>query len=288
MSPSAGASTFSNPAPIAAPASGTLGPASPYPSTISVAGMPVGLAAGPRVTLNGLAHGFPRDLDILLVGPEGSSFVGQRSLLMSDVCGSNLTALTGQNFTFVPSGGLVLPANPASTCQGGISAPTDNDPASDAFPAPAPPVVSPANLAQFAGTKTNGTWQLWANDDLGGGVGTIAGGWSLELLPKVKCGGKQATSYALVGTPGDDLISGTSANDVVVGLGGDDRVQTGLGKDVICGGGGDDRIFAGSGADRLFGQAGNDQLGGGVGRKDVCSGGKGKDRAPQCEKRKGI
>jgi RTX calcium-binding nonapeptide repeat (4 copies) len=285
----ASAAIFTNPAPLAVPGTGTAGPASPYPSTISVADMPVGLAAGPKVTLSGVSHAFPRDLDVLLVGPTGSFFTAQRSLLMSDVCGGGLTPLTGQNFTFVPAGGLPMPAAPAASCQSSNNwAPSDGDPPPDVFPGPAPPVVSDANLAQFAGTKTNGTWQLWVNDDLGGQSGAIAGGWSIELLPAVKCGGKSATVYSHVGTPGDDVLQGTIKNDVMLGMGGDDRIKAGLGADVICGGTGNDVMFGGNGADRLFGQAGKDRLGGGIGVKDACVGGKGKDRAGQCEKLKGI
>ena len=203
---SAAASTFSNPTPIAVPGAGTSGPAAPYPSAISVAGLPVGLAAGPVVKLTGVSHGFPRDLDVLLVGPTGASFSGQRSLLMSDVCGSSLIPLTGQSFTFVSTGGTPMPANPSIPCATASWAPTDNEPSTDVFPSPAPPVVSNADLAAFANTKSNGTWQLWASDDIAGQSGAIAGGWSLELLPDVKCGGKQATVAAHVGTAGPDVI----------------------------------------------------------------------------------
>ncbi|HMP84148.1 MAG TPA: S8 family serine peptidase, partial [Verrucomicrobiota bacterium] len=71
-----------NSAPISIPATGSSGPASPFPSTISVNGV-TGTVSKVTVTLRSLSHTFPDDLDILLVGPGG-----QKTLLMSD-CGGN-------------------------------------------------------------------------------------------------------------------------------------------------------------------------------------------------------
>ena len=67
--------TFSNSAAIVIPATGTGAgtgaPATPYPSTITVAGItdPV---ARVTVTLKQASHTFPDDIDILLVGPTGA------------------------------------------------------------------------------------------------------------------------------------------------------------------------------------------------------------------------
>src|SRR5689334_24815951 len=49
-------------------------PASPYPSTIAVAGM-TGVVTRVTVTLLGLTHPFPDDLDLLLVSPTGQKSV---------------------------------------------------------------------------------------------------------------------------------------------------------------------------------------------------------------------
>jgi len=52
----------------------------PYPSTISVSGL-TGVVGKVTVSLNGLSHSFPDDLDIMLISP-----TGQKIMLMSD-CG---------------------------------------------------------------------------------------------------------------------------------------------------------------------------------------------------------
>ena len=57
-------STFSNTDGISIPASGTSGPAGPYPSTINVSGLN-GFTNDVNVTLNDLTHTWPGDIDIL-------------------------------------------------------------------------------------------------------------------------------------------------------------------------------------------------------------------------------
>jgi uncharacterized repeat protein (TIGR01451 family) len=112
----------------------------------------------------------------------------------------------------------------------------------------------------------------------------------------------------IVGTPGNDVLQGTTHADIIVGLGGNDQifgnrgndlicagpgadfVDGGPGKDVIIGGRGPDRLFGGDGADvirgkngrdRLFGQGGDDLLNGGAGR-DRCKGGPGANTILNC------
>jgi Ca2+-binding RTX toxin-like protein len=70
------------------------------------------------------------------------------------------------------------------------------------------------------------------------------------------CGGMLAT---IVGTPGDDVLRGTTDADVIAALKGDDRVEALAGNDVVCGGEGTDTLVGGEGADILL-----DGLGGGV------------------------
>ena len=60
-----------------------FGPASVYPSTITVSGV-TGTVHQVIVTLHNLSHPFPDDLDMLLVGPGG-----QRVILMSDAGGGH-------------------------------------------------------------------------------------------------------------------------------------------------------------------------------------------------------
>src|SRR5262245_1809359 len=76
--------TFSNPAAIAVPAAGSpngIGPASPYPSAITVSGM-MGTITDVNVTLTSVVHAIATDIDVLLVGPAGQSLI-----IMSDVKG---------------------------------------------------------------------------------------------------------------------------------------------------------------------------------------------------------
>jgi uncharacterized repeat protein (TIGR01451 family) len=129
-----------------------------------------------------------------------------------------------------------------------------------------------------------------------------------------KKGGKQPKGQAscaaptIAGTPGDDLLTGTSRGDVIVTFEGNDQVFGGGGGDLICTGGGADSVFsqdggdtviAGggpdlavggksgdvlkgkAGSDRLKGKSGNDILNGGSNR-DSCKGGPGRDTLKRC------
>lgn len=102
----------------------------------------------------------------------------------------------------------------------------------------------------------------------------------------VRCLG---TPVNIVGTPGDDELSGGRGPDSFLGLGGDDEFQGSIGADRACGGPGDDLLIAGPGDDRFSGDAGRDRvkgesgadrLWGGPGR-DGLVGGPGRDR---CER----
>jgi hemolysin type calcium-binding protein len=280
----AAASTFSNSAVILVPAclQGDclgMGRAEPYPSTISVDGLP-GTVARASVTLRGIAHPAPDEIDALLVGPGG-----QKELLISDACGTGATPLTGQTFTFDDLGPALTSTGP---CASGTYKPT-NFGSPDPFtpPAPAPPYG--VALSEYAGGPPNGVWQLFVTDDGPNGSvnNPIAGGWSLELLPNATCGGTAATRAASVGTAGDDLLVGTQGPDVMLGLGGNDTIQGFAGKDIECGGPGRDKLVGGDGKDRLLGEGGKDTLKGGNGR-DTCKGGPKPDSAKSCEKQKSI
>lgn len=96
----------------------------------------------------------------------------------------------------------------------------------------------------------------------------------------VRCDGRVAT---IVGTPGDDVLTGTNRRDVIAGLAGNDRIDGAGGDDVICGGPGNDIITGDSsasaqnaGQDDVFGQEGDDILAG-CGNRDRVSGGAGND-----------
>lgn len=81
---------------------------------------------------------------------------------------------------------------------------------------------------------------------------------------------------ALVGTSGDDTLSGSSSDDVIFGNDGNDTLNGNDGNDLIYGGDGNDLVNGGQGADTLMGGTGNDELNGGSGA-DTMIGGLGND-----------
>ena len=72
---------------------GIPGVSSPYPSTINVSGLS-GTITTLTVTLSGINHDRPDDIQVLLVGPTGAKYV-----LMADAGGTSVAAV-GVNLTF--------------------------------------------------------------------------------------------------------------------------------------------------------------------------------------------
>ncbi len=181
------ASAFRNPTPICTDLGG---PAAPYPSNITVAGGPTSIG-GLRVTLYDFWHQFPDNVDVLLVGPGGQTFV-----VMGDAGGpipideSTPVTLTFQDFLPV-----VLPDN-GPLVTGTFEPTTWETPVTD-FPAPAPagPYTEPGStpggpiattmFGTFGLTDSNGVWSLYVRDDAGAlaaVTGCIDGGWGLEFV----------------------------------------------------------------------------------------------------------
>jgi subtilisin-like proprotein convertase family protein len=225
------AQTFRNPALITIPATGTGDPAgtpaSPYPSTITVAGLGAPIAKV-AVTLYGVSHTFPDDVDILLVAPDGSKLV-----LFSDVGDTNdlvsatITLSDDASATLTDSG--AVPA--------GAYRPANFGTLIDPFPAPAPAFTvadSPAPggaatfTSQFGGHAGNGTWSLYVVDDAGGDTGNIAGGWSITFYagPTTATAGQLLISeYRARGPAGTndefiEIYNPSSADHIVSAAGG--------------------------------------------------------------------
>jgi VCBS repeat-containing protein len=76
-------------------------------------------------------------------------------------------------------------------------------------------------------------------------------------------------SEALLGTSGDDTLTGTDRISTIKGFAGNDRLSGGGSADVIEGGAGNDLLFGGAGDDQLSGGANDDILVGDAGRDSL-------------------
>ena len=170
-------SVFANTASIAI---GDKQPAMPYPSMISVSGLP-GSIRKVTTTLRGMTHTFPPDVSILLVGPQGQNVV-----LMSR---AGRTGGMGNCWLAFDDAANITPPRDALIADG-TYAPADYGSGGNFFP-PAPPAPYGATLSVFDGTNPNGTWSLYVQDDQIPDSGLISGGWTLNILtqqPLLKVG----------------------------------------------------------------------------------------------------
>ncbi len=198
--------TFASATPITIPGSGTgPAPASLYPSSIAVSGVP-GTIQRVRASFTGLSHTFPDDIDILLVGP-----TGQKVLLMSDAGGLNDIGNINLMFS---DGAPALPDSALLTS--GTYAPTNYE-VEGALPAPAPAAPYETALSAFNGTNPNGTWSLYVVDDASGDAGSL-GGFSLIIT---------TATHDFVGTSGElDFPPGTATRMVNVTINGDTNLES--------------------------------------------------------------
>jgi subtilisin-like proprotein convertase family protein len=163
----------------------TNGPANPYPSAITVSGVKQGRVLDVNLTLRGLTHTFPSDLNFLLVAPDG-----RNAIVMSDVGNpEGDEAVTDLTITLDDEATTNLPEDALLTS--GAFKPTDGDSPGpsgtlETFPAPAPALSGATTLSTFDGGDPNGTWQLFILDDDSGDTGVIARGWSLEIKARTK------------------------------------------------------------------------------------------------------
>ena len=144
-----------------------------YPSQIQVSGLS-GVVSHVSVTLSNLSHAYPDDLDILLVAPGGRS-----TLLMSDVGGSSASV---QHINLVLDDDAAVSLADSGPITSGTYKPTDaNGGDGDIFPAPAPSGPFGKTLSALNGIDPNGAWSLFVRDDAFGDLGSLAGGWSLNI-----------------------------------------------------------------------------------------------------------
>ncbi|WP_409346462.1 proprotein convertase P-domain-containing protein [Paenibacillus sp. MBLB4367] len=131
------------------------GNAVPYPSPITVSGL-TGPLTKVTATLVELTHTNPDDLDILLVGPDGTN-----TMLMSDAGGVN--AIVNVTLTFDDNAANFLPDE--TQIVSGTFKPSNFDTPPENLPAPAPPTSLSVALSNLTGMDPNGTWNLFVFDD---------------------------------------------------------------------------------------------------------------------------
>lgn len=176
ITPSAAAFTNSTPitiidCPNPCPPSGQ--PASLYPSPIMVSGE-TGVVQRVSITLHGLRHTFPGDIDLMLVSPSG-----RKTLLMSDLGGANSFSglvVTFDDYAATPASvSNIVGQFPDGSYRPGNSGMTD------LFAAPAPAGPYTYTLSAFNGDNPNGVWNLYISDDVNADGGSLSGGWTISF-----------------------------------------------------------------------------------------------------------
>ena len=132
-----------------------------------------------NVSINGIWHERPDDLDMLLVGPHG-----QRTVLMSDACGTFGVASFGW-FWDDEAAARMPDGDGTNVCATASHRPTDLEP-DDAWPPPAPLGPYPAALSTFDLTDANGDWRLFVNDDSSDKVGFFTNRFELFFTTRPK------------------------------------------------------------------------------------------------------
>jgi subtilisin-like proprotein convertase family protein len=181
---------------LAAPASadavgpiaiGGTGPASPYPSVLDIQGFSQ-IIEDVDVRINDVTHEFPDELDVAIVGPDGTAV-----MLMSDV-GQPPELACKPDFRFSSEATGPVPSDIPLPC-GGTYQPTDDDSDEfdlDGFPDPGPADAPGSSLTVFNGQTPNGTWKLFVVDDTSGDGGAIDF-WTLSFNTRAFGNTRQAS-----------------------------------------------------------------------------------------------
>lgn len=196
--------------------------ASTYPSTITVAGVPLPSASrtfGYKVnaTIKGLSHGFSPDVDILLVSPNNRGVK-----LMSD---SGFSPVNGANLTFSDDASASLPieADIAAIVSGTYKPSNYGQGEDSGFPAGVEIFNTLADAFKDL-ANPNGEWKLYVLDDNTGANGLITGGWEINIVSteRVCClSGYPTIAANDLGNPIPNLTGDSSINEDTV-----DRVIT--------------------------------------------------------------
>ncbi|MEF9979254.1 MAG: hypothetical protein RR834_12280 [Thermomonas sp.] len=128
------------------------------------------------VTLNGLSHTFSNDLNFILVAPNGQTV----ALLSNGGAGNDFV---GQPITFSMSGATMIPTS--GNIPGGTYLPSGSGTQISPAPAPSGPYSLDLNTLNGAASSKNGNWLLYVSDHFSQDVGSIAGGWTLNITTEV-------------------------------------------------------------------------------------------------------
>ncbi|MDQ3693933.1 MAG: hypothetical protein M3464_09930 [Chloroflexota bacterium] len=155
------------------------GPASLYPSTVTVRGLTKARILDVNLTLHDFRHEYPGDVDLLLVSP-----AGRAAIVMSDA-GSLHRA---DNLTIRLDDRAAAPLPFADALTSGSFQPANHDAGGsddDLFPAPAPQGITNTALSIFRGANPNGRWKLFVSDDADSDDGLFTGGWTLTIKARI-------------------------------------------------------------------------------------------------------
>jgi uncharacterized repeat protein (TIGR01451 family) len=144
----------------------------PYPSSITIFGL-TGVVDTVTVSLLGLYHSFPADVQAMVMSPDGRAV-----LLMAGAGGGQDAQSVTLQFADSATNSLPLDEPLAS----GSFKPT-NLAANNQFPGFTPQTMPPlaGELAHFRRANPNGDWRLYLYDAQGGDAGQLAGGWNIKL-----------------------------------------------------------------------------------------------------------
>jgi hypothetical protein len=151
------------PVDVYVPGGGASGPGDPYPLPFDVTGKD-GVIADVDVTLRGVGHRRPDDLDALLVGPGGRAV-----MLASDACEGSAASFVYWGFDDEATAPL---GDGGAGCPTGTYRPTDHQPG-ERLPRPAPAGPYGTSLAALDGGDPNGEWKLYLSDDTAGEDGYL-------------------------------------------------------------------------------------------------------------------
>lgn len=177
---------------------GVAGPAAPYPSTITVAGLS-GLITNVTASLCGFTHTYPHDVGVLLVGPNN-----QKIVLMANSCGWAVANLT---LTFDDNAATGLTEYPDDPIASGSYKPSNCGPEDTDFPPGAPLGPYAGRLSVCNGSSPNGLWALYVQDDSYEDSGSILNGWVLSFSLVTPPAAPVITSQPLPQT----VLAGSSA-----------------------------------------------------------------------------